>query len=91
MTHRYIILHSIMHDKHSSYGWVCQCTVPSASRCSCSTYNAVARDFPLSARQVLENLKNRAAEVSSGMGRSCAFEQFLQVQQFKQRGRCWRT
>jgi hypothetical protein len=30
----------------------------------CSTYNAVARDFPLSARQVLENLKRRAQEVS---------------------------
>uniref|UniRef100_A0A383VF86 Cyclic nucleotide-binding domain-containing protein n=1 Tax=Tetradesmus obliquus TaxID=3088 RepID=A0A383VF86_TETOB len=28
-----------------------------------STYNAVARDFPLSARQVLENLKSRAAEM----------------------------
>jgi hypothetical protein len=32
--------------------------------CSCrSTYNAVARDFPLSARQVLENLKKRAQQV----------------------------
>eukprot|EP00775_Hariotina_reticulata_P003994 gene3994-4245_t len=28
-----------------------------------STYNSVARDFPLSARQVLENLKTRAAEL----------------------------
>lgn len=28
-----------------------------------STYNSVARDFPLSARQVLENLKLRAQEV----------------------------
>lgn len=36
---------------------VCCCCV------SCSTYNAVARDFPLSARQVLENLKCRAQEV----------------------------
>jgi hypothetical protein len=31
-------------------------------------YNAVASDFPISARQVLENLKNRAEEVIGGDG-----------------------
>lgn len=32
-----------------------------------STYNAVAHDFPLSARQVLQNLQQRAQEVGPGL------------------------
>eukprot|EP00775_Hariotina_reticulata_P002549 gene2549-2852_t len=32
-----------------------------------STYNSVARDFPLSARQVLENLRRRAAELVANL------------------------
>lgn len=33
-----------------------------------STYNAVAQDFPLSARQVLQNLQQRAQEVGPELG-----------------------
>jgi hypothetical protein len=48
-------------------------------RCARSTYNAVARDFPLSARQVLENLKNRAAEVSRLCGYNCLLDAATQL------------
>lgn len=51
------------------------CSVcPAAACCTLSsvllhsTYNAVAQDFPLSARQVLQNLQQRAQEVSPGLG-----------------------
>lgn len=49
------------HTHLADAAWRCLLLPPVVPR---STYTAVARDFPLSARQVLENLKTRAAEVS---------------------------